>query len=185
MILKNYGLIILCLIICFSCSESSSQKRIEDNDSKSRILDSFSTKDTLKNSFYYSLDKGISWKSFHAGLTKDVQTTFIDTLGEHLVIGTEAHGLFISPQNTPDWKPFATNLPGKKISALHIKNGILYVGVFKMGIYQSRNRGRTWDALNGDLPDLKPLWAVCNRLKKTATNNPLMPSTPFLYKRVS
>jgi len=61
---------------------------------------------------------------------------------------------FLSDEKWQEWKQIGGSLPDVKITALHIADSEIYVGVYRKGIYTSNNNGESWAALNGDLANL-------------------------------
>jgi photosystem II stability/assembly factor-like uncharacterized protein len=111
--------------------------------------------DQPRRAIYSSRDSGQTWTPVDGGLPGDLEVTFMDPWGMRLVIGTEDHGLFIGDPTRQDWAQAGSGLPGVKITAIHVAEPDLYVGVYKQGIFASHDGGRTWDSLNRGLDDLR------------------------------
>ena len=106
-------------------------------------------------SLYRSSDYGLTWQAFGEGLPNGTQVSFMEMLGNEMVLATDNEGVLISENNLTAWKSVGLELPNKKINGLHIANGNIYVTVYKKGIYYSPNRGQNWISLNYDLPELR------------------------------
>lgn len=104
---------------------------------------------------YTSINQGLTWQPLNNGLPPDVQVTFMEKLGEEIIMATDNLGVFISEENISKWKRVGQELPSPKINALHINDGDIYVGVFNKGIFSSPDQGQSWLSLNYNLPELK------------------------------
>ena len=101
-----------------------------------------------------SKDFGKTWTSVSEGLPNDLQVTFLEAIGNEIIIASDNKGLYLSSENRTKWKAIGTMLPNPKINALHVAKGTLYVGIYRKGIYKSDDGGETWMAINYDLPNL-------------------------------
>ncbi|MEO1260204.1 MAG: hypothetical protein AAFZ15_15520 [Bacteroidota bacterium] len=104
---------------------------------------------------YRSFDYGLTWQSCGQGLPTGTQISFMEMLGNEMVLATDNEGVFISENNRSAWRSIGPELPNKKINGLHIADGKIYVTVFEAGIYYSSDKGQTWLSLNYDLSDLR------------------------------
>lgn len=109
----------------------------------------------LPEIIYSSSDHGISWNPLITGLPDDTKVSFLEKMGNEIILGTENRGLFISENNRGGWKHIGMKLASRKINALHIARDEIFVGLYNKGIYVSHNNGKEWKSLNKTLPNLK------------------------------
>ena len=102
-----------------------------------------------------SNDFGETWMDASQDLPTEIEVSFLEQKGNEIVMATDNMALFISEKNRTEWKQIGTDLPSKKINALHISDQTIYAGVFRKGIFKSDNNGITWTSLNFDLPNLR------------------------------
>lgn len=112
-------------------------------------------KDQPRRALYSSRDAGETWTPVDVVFPEDLQVAFMEPWGERLVIATDNHRLFIGDPTRQDWAQAGHDLPGAKITALHVAGPDLYVGVYEKGIFVSHDGGRTWGSLNHDVGDLR------------------------------
>ena len=103
---------------------------------------------------YVSTDFGLSWTPAGGNLPDDATVEVMEKKGGQLVLGTENYGLFIGHPDNPVWKRAGQDLPNQKITALHVADQEMYVGVYESGIFVSRDDGASWQSLNHNLTDL-------------------------------
>lgn len=104
---------------------------------------------------YVSEDYGATWQVPAHNLPDNVQASFLAKLGEQILLASDNAGLFISNKDKTDWTQIGTNLPTKKINALHVSGARIFVGLYEKGIYESKDKGRTWQSINYNLSDLQ------------------------------
>lgn len=101
-----------------------------------------------------SKDFGKTWNDASYNLPTNVQGSFIEKLGDEIVLATDNFGLFVSRDSKTVWNDISQGLPGRKINALHISENTIYAGVYKMGIFKSTDVGKSWIPMNDGLNDL-------------------------------
>lgn len=102
---------------------------------------------------FYSEDYGLSWKSCGEGLPDDAQVSFLEAVGEELILATDNRGLFMSAGGREEWYAIGEGLPGAKINALRVLDSTIYVSVYEYGLYSSNDWGMNWTSLNENLAD--------------------------------
>lgn len=103
-------------------------------------------------SIFRSDDNGHSWTPVSEGLPENLALSHMDTLGKQIVLGSNNYGVFISDPERQSWRQLdTTSLPDNGISSLYVDRGNIYVGVYKNGIYVSKNVGKSWVSLNHNL----------------------------------
>ncbi len=101
---------------------------------------------------YRSTDEGVTWTPYGEGLPDDLIVESLGMLGDQFLLSSENHGLYLSDPTKQRWQPLNTQqLPSKKITSLHVAEGVIYVGVLWKGIYASYDMGKTWVSLNHNL----------------------------------
>ena len=108
-----------------------------------------------RHAIYVSRDFGHTWAPADSGLPAKLQVSFLEAWGDRLAVATEDQGLFVGVPGRGRWTRAGIGLPGVKITALHLSDPWLYVGVYQSGIFASDDGGRSWDSLNRGLPDLR------------------------------
>lgn len=103
---------------------------------------------------YASTDFGLSWTPAGGNLPDDANIEVMEKMGAQFVLATEKYGLFIGHPDRPEWKRVGQALPNQKITALHVTDREMYVGVYEAGIFVSRDQGAGWQSLNAGLADL-------------------------------
>lgn len=112
---------------------------------------------------YKSPDEGKTWNLVNTGLsTKDVAD--LETSGDSIFAAT-TDGLFVSKNMGVNWTVFSTELTGKYITHIFIKDTVLCLGVFNEGTYSFSKKGKLLSKpdLNAD-PKLLPLGLVNGKL---------------------
>lgn len=165
---KLSGSIFLLLFLHLGCSPPSSFDPIKKVEEVKITADSSSTAiDTFKrNPLLVSNDFGQTWLNASQGLPNDLQVSFLEKIGDEIIIATDNAALFISAENVSKWTQIGIDLPGRKINSLHIADEIIYAGVFKKGIFRSSDKGRSWQSLNYNLQNLsvQSIWVYDNEL---------------------
>lgn len=113
------------------------------------------THTSSRKPLYVSKDFGKTWQDASSNLPDNVQTSFIEPMGDELLLATDNMNLFLSRNNRRSWQQIGNALPNHKINALHISGKDIFVGVYNSGIYKSANNGRSWQSLNFNLPNLR------------------------------
>jgi len=101
-----------------------------------------------------SKDFGETWTTVSEGLPDDLQVTFLESIGNEILIASDNRGLFLSSNNRTKWEAIGIQLPNPKINALHVTKDAWYVGIYRKGIYKSEDGGNNWKTINYDLPNL-------------------------------
>ena len=133
----------------------NAQSKPPNETSSQHTLDFLGTDDspvTDRVPLLVSMDIGQTWIDVSEGLPREMQVSFMQLLGDEIVIATDNMGLFISKDNHTHWDRVGHDLPGQKINALYIANQNIYVGVFGRGIFSSADAGQTWWPISYDLP---------------------------------
>lgn len=113
---------------------------------------------------WLTMDDGIAWREISKGLPVNkhvikITPSKFNPSKVYLALNDRRQDnptpyLYVSENYGKDWKLIAGNLPNSPVNVV-IENpteaGLLYCGT-DMGIYVSRNGGRTWIAANGILP---------------------------------
>ncbi len=107
-----------------------------------------------RSAIYYSTDFGITWSALHTGIPADARVVLMEPRGAQMLVATDHHGLFLSDEKRQEWKQIGSSLPDVKITVLHLADDEIYAGVYRQGIFVSKNNGENWIALNGDLANL-------------------------------
>jgi photosystem II stability/assembly factor-like uncharacterized protein len=95
---------------------------------------------------YVSVDNGNFWSVFNNGLT-NLDAQHFAAIGSKLIVGTRNGGLFITEMDSCSWTPLNGGFP-TYITALEVKNNIIYAGAAGDGIYISTDTGATWRHTN-------------------------------------
>lgn len=123
---------------------------------------------------YRSMDRGDHWEAVSGDLTNDkpngnVPYSTITTIAESpfsfnlIYIGTDDGNIQVTKDGGGSWELITKGLPqGKWVSAIHASNhdkNVVYATLngyreddFKTYIYKSKDLGRTWKSLKGNLP---------------------------------
>lgn len=123
-----------------------------------------------------STDNGESWNR----INPDMNVAYIwdmEVSGNNIFVSTEL-GVYRSTDNGSTWS--ATNLTGKDVRALTLKNGVVYAGTWGEGVFKSTDNGTSWSQVSAGLGNA----AVTALL--TAANGDLYAGTfnTGLYKSV-
>jgi photosystem II stability/assembly factor-like uncharacterized protein len=118
---------------------------------------------TLEDGVFRSGDRGGHWAAWNFGLL-DLNILCIATSPDYandetLFVGTES-GVFRSTNGGRAWRevdfsPDLSPVLSLAISPNYTEDGILFAGTESHGLYQSRDRGRSWERLGKDaIPDV-------------------------------
>ncbi|HEX2933711.1 MAG TPA: YCF48-related protein, partial [Bacteroidales bacterium] len=112
---------------------------------------------------YKTSDEGKTWNLVNTGLsTKDV--AYLKASGDSIFAGT-TDGLFVSKNMGANWTVFSTELTGKYITDIVIKDTVLCVGVFNEGTYSFSKRGVLLSKPDlRAIPKLRPLGVIDGKL---------------------
>lgn len=153
--MNNIRITVLLIVLCqiMGCVDHASQ-----GDKTSGYAAPNSTR-TSRFPLLLSTDFGLSWENAGDGLPADLRVSFVERKGDEILVATENSGLFLSSNNRTQWKQLGTGLPltglpDSKITALHVTDDALFIGIYEKGIYSSRDGGHIWSDLNGNLPDV-------------------------------
>lgn len=166
----NLKTILLILIVqfLFSCSISENRTGNSFTEINKSNADSSPGKINKQGKRYpllVSIDFGETWESVTENLPEDIQVSFIAQKGSEMVLASDNMGIFLSAGNKSNWKSIGDQLPNQKINALHIFEEKIYVGVYRQGVYQTKDDGQTWESLNYDLPNLS-VQSICKLNKQ-------------------
>lgn len=164
-------LIFLILPIITGCNEKSTKDKVESkiNDrtlSNKPNQEESKSEEERKIALLVSKDFGSTWEDAGQGLPNDLQVSFLEKMGNEIVVASDNKGIFISYDHNAKWKQIGENLPNQKINALHIFYQSIYVGVYNEGIYHTSDKGLSWQSLNFDLPNrnVQAVWAGNHQL---------------------
>lgn len=146
--------LLLYVMIASGCGESSVQNKKIETLNTPEVLE-INSVETERAPIYYSNDAGTTWKPMITNLPSEIQASFFSELSGELIFASDNLGLFISESNRTKWKPVGKDLPGKKINALQVYDGKIYVGIYQEGIYMSKDGGEQWISINKNLKDLR------------------------------
>ena len=132
---------------CSSPAENNDQQEI-----KSTVRNTI-PEANIRFPVYYSINSGETWTPGSSGLPNEIEGSFLREFGVELILATDNLGLFMTTSNKSEWVAIGESLPGKKINALHVYNGAIYVGVYGHGVYVSTDSGQLWSNINHNLPD--------------------------------
>lgn len=102
-----------------------------------------------------SKDFGKTWESATDNLPTEIQVSFLEPIGNEIVLASDNMGIFLSTKNKINWSSIGDKLPSRKINALHVSADKIYAGVYRQGIYQTTDEGKIWKSLNYNLQNLK------------------------------
>ncbi|MFK7925667.1 MAG: hypothetical protein AB8H47_27200 [Bacteroidia bacterium] len=145
------------LVFLINCTapETSRATAASQNASTNQAFGKAAITAETRSPLYVSSDQGQTWKAVLSNLPDDTQVSFMEMMGPHMLIATDNLGLYVGNQSFTHFEMISEALPSKKLNALHIDGQTIYVGVYREGIYQSDDLGRTWQSLNFDLPNLR------------------------------
>lgn len=63
--------------------------------------------------------------------------------------------MFLNNPALTEWQQIGEALPGKKVNALPIANPEIYAGVYREGIFVSKDDGKNGQSISYDLPELR------------------------------
>lgn len=154
LLLPTIFLLLFSMLNCVGQQEEPATEKPSSSISGELFPNFTSTSEMDRHPLLVSTDFGKSWKKIGQGFPEDTQVSFIEKMGNEMVMATDNQGVFLSEGNKTNWQFIGEGLPGKKINALFVEEGRILVGVYQKGIYESTDRGAHWEALNYDLPNL-------------------------------
>ena len=109
----------------------------------------------VRSPLYVSRDFGTSWEEAHANLPMDTEVSFLERIGNELVLATDNKGIFRSVDNRKSWEQIGDGLPGRKINALHIAEAEnrIWISVYREGIFEWHDQNKRWINLSYQLSD--------------------------------
>lgn len=113
------------------------------------------SKASSRHVIYRSMDQGLTWTPIKNDLPEDVQVSFMEPLGDDIVVATDNRGVFVSQDGLKAWQSIGKGLPGAKINALHTQGKDIWVSVYAQGIFYRAAESDTWQNLSFDLPQLR------------------------------
>ncbi|MEM6298480.1 MAG: hypothetical protein AAF740_07320 [Bacteroidota bacterium] len=147
----HHKLIILLVVTqcLFGCQERKNLAMLD-------LIPSSDQTEEIKERFpiLVSEDYGETWKPITKELPADMQASFVEQKENKLVLATDNLTLFMSMADQSKWVSIGDHLPNKKINALHVSGKNIYVGVYRRGIFVTKDEGMTWKPLNYDLQSL-------------------------------
>lgn len=72
------------------------------------------------------------------------QITSLAVKGNLIVVGTKAHGLYISSDHGNTWTSKNVGLPNDYVTSIVLKENVVVIGMFSSGIFLTRDKGETW-----------------------------------------
>jgi hypothetical protein len=87
---------------------------------------------------------GINWSESRHGLPSNVRIISITDYMGSIVLGTYAHGIFVSTDDGSTWQPASQGLTDLTVRALAGHHSNLFAGT-NAGIFVSSDRGRSWE----------------------------------------
>ena len=150
MIFLTKCILVWLILPLFSCSSPQNDNPAENQNQPKGGTDTTSVREIV----VFSTDNGVTWQPLSEGLPANTQASFIAKKGDKLVLATDNQGVFIIENNKVSWKNIGQNLPTSKISALHVADDAIYLGLYRQGIYQSNDIGDSWQSLNDGLPNM-------------------------------
>ncbi len=147
--LKQFLFYTLCLILINSCN---GQEEIT-----AQLVPQLTTeqKEDIRQPVYVSTDQGYTWTPLTKGLPAYAEGSFLDTIGQELILATDNVGLFLTTDGRTNWKNISGKLPNPKINALWTEGDQIFVGVYKAGVYTTSDFGKNWINITYDLNDKK------------------------------
>ena len=134
-------------------SPTATDKKAAPTDTQTDSVKNVARPESLV-SMFRSDDLGHCWMPIGDGLPEDLQVAHLDTLGKQIVLASANYGVYLSDPEKQSWQQLdTTSLPNLNITSLHVADGVIYAGVFKQGIYASKDSGKTWTSLNHNLKD--------------------------------
>lgn len=124
---------------------------------------------------YKTSDEGLNWNPINNGLsTKNVADLKI--AGDSIFAGT-ADGLYFSKNNGADWSIFSTELTGKYVTNVFVKDTIICLGVFSEGTYSFSKKGKliSKPVPNGST-EIRPIGLLNGKLYGSRPNDGLYTS---------
>ncbi len=105
------------------------------------------TKDTV----YVSHDSCSTWT--YAGTFKGPRVDAFASIGDTLLVGTNAGGIFRSTDSGNSWEPRNNAFPYLPINSL-VASGAEVFAATNSGVYRTTDDGNTWEALDKGMTDL-------------------------------
>jgi len=102
----------------------------------------------VEDDLYRSTDQGEHWTALHAGV-RDVMNVLQHPLNpQHLLVGTEDHGVRVSTDGGMSWSS-GGGLPNTAFYGLAVSSDgkTLYAGGYLTGLWKSTDGGATWSLL--------------------------------------
>jgi photosystem II stability/assembly factor-like uncharacterized protein len=116
---------------------------------------------------YRSVDGGDHWVSLGQNMTSSTAVRSIATQGTDLFAGTEADGVFRSPDTGKTWVAANKDLAAMSVANLHATDSNLFAGTRGGGVFRSDLLATDWKAVNKDLigySSIAALWSTGKRL---------------------
>ncbi|OAV42743.1 hypothetical protein [Lewinella sp. 4G2] len=92
------------------------------------------------------------WRPIGEGLPDPRHFTYgaMEAHGDHMVMATFQHGIFISDDRGAHWRRPVLNISNQQVMCLEFHDGVLYAGT-GAGIWQSHDYGRNWQFNGGEM----------------------------------
>lgn len=106
----------------------------------------------ITTDFHGIYKKGLTeplWQKVGLGLPSNIDINAIEVLGKRLIIGTYRKGAWYSNDQGTSWFPCKTSFENNPIRALLNRGKDLLAGTDR-GVYQSLDKGITWQHLSSD-----------------------------------
>lgn len=106
----------------------------------------------ITTDFHGIYKKGLtqpSWQKVGLGLPSHIDINAIEVLGERLIIGSYRKGAWYSNDQGTSWFPCKTSFKNNPIRAL-LNRGKDFLAGTDRGVYQSLDKGMTWQHLSSD-----------------------------------
>lgn len=145
---------ITAIFLFISCNFAANEKSGDIVDENPKNSNSNFVSDFKREIVVFSTNSGSTWQPLSSGLPGNTQASFIEKIGNELVLATDNQGVFITENNRTKWKPIGLGLPTSKINALHISGNNIYLGLYRQGIFGSNDNGNSWQSENEGLPNL-------------------------------
>lgn len=124
---------------------------------------------------YKTSDEGQNWNPINNGLsTKNVVDLKI--AGDSIFAGT-TDGLYLSKNNGADWSIFSTELTGKYVTNVFLKDTIICLGVFNEGTYSFSKKGKLLSKpVPNGFTEIRPIGLINGKLYGARPNDGLYTS---------
>lgn len=102
---------------------------------------------------FTATDTSFAWQQTGRSTFGNVKILALHKVGNVLLAGTEAQGVYRSLDNGSTWQPSSSGLTGSALYArCFLQQGhYTYVGTSGSGVYQSSDTGKTWFSVNAGL----------------------------------